>query len=82
MRRNQFTFYHSFYESIEKLKTNKEKLQAYQLLCQYALEHEEPDLDAVKHGAATVFLLTRPVLDTAHKRAEQAKKLSENRFPF
>jgi hypothetical protein len=37
MERKQFTFYRSFWESIEKLPTNKEKLQAYQLICDYAL---------------------------------------------
>ena len=76
MERKQFTFYRSFWETIENLKTNKEKLQAYQLICGYALEKKEPDLDAVKPGAATVFRIARPILDTAHTRAEQAKKLS------
>ena len=65
------------YESIEKLPTNKEKLQAYQLICDYALTQKEPDLEAVKQGAATVFRISRPILDTAHKRASLAKKLTE-----
>ena len=77
MERKQFTFYRSFYESIEKLPTNKEKLQAYQLICHYALTQREPDLDCVKQGAATVFRISRPILDTAHKRASLAKKLTE-----
>ncbi len=77
MKRNQFTFYRSFYESIENLKTNKEKLQAYQMLCHYALDQEVPELEGAKQGAATVFRIARPVLDTAHKRAQQAKKLSQ-----
>lgn len=74
MARKQFTFYKSFYENIEKLQTNKEKLQAYQLLCGYALTKIEPDLDSVKPSAAMVFSLVRPVLDTAHARAEAACK--------
>lgn len=74
MRRKQFTFYTSFWESIENLQTNKEKLQAYQLICGYALTGTEPDLDAVKPCAATVFRIARPVLDTASTRA---KKLLE-----
>lgn len=77
MERKQFTFYKSFYESIEKLPTNKEKLQAYQLICDYALTQKEPDLETVKQGAATVFRIARPILDTAHRRAKLAKKLSE-----
>ncbi len=71
MARNQFTFYRSFWENIERLQTNKEKLQAYQLLCSYAFEKYEPDLDAVKPCAATVFRIAKPVLDTAHSRAEK-----------
>ena len=76
MKRKQFTFYDSFMESIEKLPTNKEKLQAYQMICHYALEGIEPDLSTKKPTAATVFRIARPVLEAARKRAEQALKLS------
>ena len=57
-------------ENIESLQTNKEKLQAYQLLCDYALNHTEPDLSDKKPCAAAVFRAVRPVLDAAHRRAE------------
>lgn len=70
MERKQFTFYRSFYETIEHLKTNKEKLQAYQALCDYAFRGIEPDLYAIKSGAATVFRIGKPILDTALKRAK------------
>lgn len=76
MQRKQFTFYRSFWESIEKLPTNKEKLQAYRLICSYALDKTAPDLNAVKPSAATVFTMALPVLDAAHTRAELAKKLN------
>ena len=76
MRRNQFTFYRSFWESIEKLPTNKEKLQAYQMLCGYALEKTEPDLDAAKPSAAAVFRICKPILDTAHQRSERLQRRS------
>ena len=79
MTRKQFTFYRSFYESIENLKTNKEKLQAYQILCRYALDKTEPDLNAVKPCAATVFHIARPILDTAHHRAQAALHLHEHK---
>ena len=77
MKRKQFTFYRSFWESIENLETNKEKLQAYQMICGYALEKKEPDLEAAKPSAATVFRIVRPILDTAHSRAEHARALSD-----
>lgn len=75
MKRKQFTFYRSFYEGIEKLPTNKEKLQAFELLCDYALNRTMPDLDAQKPTVATVFRFAQPILDTAHKRAENASAL-------
>lgn len=71
MHRKQFTFYRSFFENIETLQTNKEKLQAYQLICDYALNQTEPDLTDKKPCAAAVFRAVRPVLDTAHRRAEK-----------
>ena len=76
MERNQFTFYRSFWESIEKLPTNKEKLQAYQLICRFAITGDEPELNGIKPTAATVFRIARPILETAHKRANLAKNLT------
>ena len=71
MQRKQFTFYRSFFENIEKLPTNKEKLQTFILICDYALNGNEPDLSTQKPCAAAVFRAVRPVLETAHKRAEK-----------
>lgn len=71
MQRNQFTFYRSFWETIENLQTNKEKLQAYQILCAYALNREEPQLGTVKPSAATVYQISKPILDRARERAER-----------
>lgn len=72
--RNQFTFYKSFFTTIEELKTNKEKLQAYRLICAYAIYGNEPDLSQIKSGAATVFRAVRPILDRARSRAEAGQK--------
>ena len=70
MERKQFTFYRSFWETIENLPTNKEKLQAYQILCRYALTGEEPELRDKKPSVATVFRLASPILTRAHQRAK------------
>jgi len=70
MRRKQFTFYSSFWETIENLPTNKEKLQAYQMICAYALTGQKPDLDAIKPSVATIFWIAKPIMDTARKRAK------------
>ena len=74
MERNQFTFYNSFYRSIENLRSNKEKLQAYQMICNYALTGKEPDPDAIKPGVATIFAVVRPILDTAMKRSKASRE--------
>lgn len=69
MQRKQFTFYRSFWEAIEKLPTNKEKLQAYQAVCGFALDEKEPDPNTIKPTAATVFCVIRPTLETAQRKA-------------
>lgn len=76
MERKQFTFYRSFYENIESLATNKEKLQAYQLICGYGLNQEAPELESKKTTAVIAFRFAQPVLDAAHRRAEKASALS------
>ena len=72
MKRKQFTFYRSFWETIKNLPTNKEKLQAFELLCDYALDQNEPDLRDKKPSAAMVFQMARPILDKAHERSRKA----------
>ena len=83
MERKQFTFYRSFFEGVEKLRTKKEKAQAYEIICNYALNGVAPDLDGVSPYVATIFDFAKPVLDTALKRSERltnrknAEKLSD-----
>ena len=69
MPRNQFTFYRSFFDSIEKLPTKSAKLQAYRAICQYALYEEPPQSNDINTSAAAVFSIAQPILDTARKRS-------------
>ncbi len=69
MERKQFTFYRSFHEAIKRLRTKKDKADAYDILCEYALNGVEPDLTKVSANIATAFEFARPVLDTAAKRS-------------
>ena len=71
MKRNQFTFYRSFWDCIQQLPTNKEKLQVFEIICQYALDEQEPDLASRKPSAAVTFSVIRPILERAHRRAEK-----------
>ena len=79
MERKQFTFYRSFFESIENLRTKKEKAEAYRIICDYALNGNEPDEKVLTPVGARLFEIVRPVLDTAHRRAQLAKKLSDQK---
>jgi hypothetical protein len=74
MKRKQFTFYSSFFEAIEKMRTKKEKADAYRILCDYALNGSEPDLSGESPYIAMIFGFSKPVLDTAHRRAERISK--------
>ena len=69
----------TIFESIENLRTKKEKADAYRILCDYALNGKMPDLSGASPVIATIFGFAKPVLDTAHKRAELAKKLSDQK---
>jgi len=79
MERSQFTFYASFLESIEKLGTNKEKLQAYEAIVRYGLRQESPDETLTKPTVLSLFAMIRPILSSAHTRAENYRKQQNSR---
>ncbi len=68
--RKQFTFYRSYWETIQKLPTNKEKLQAFEILADYALNENEPDLSDKKATVTAIFLSVKPQLERAHSRSK------------
>jgi len=69
MNRKQFTFYSSFYESIQNLKTKKEKLEAYEMICQYALYGTLPELENTKSATMAIFSVCKPILNRSRQRA-------------
>ena len=81
MKRKQFTFYDSFYESICELKSARAREQCYDSICRYALRGEKLDMEALLPEARPVLRLVRPILDTASKRAAagMAKKQTKNK---
>ncbi len=70
MQRKQFTFYRSFWETAKNLPTNKDKLQFFEMLCDYALDEIEPDLNTKKSSASTGFRAIKPTLERAHRRSK------------
>lgn len=73
MKRDQFTFYRSYYEAIKTLPA-KELKTALIAICAYALDEETPSLSGI---ANSVFALVRPTLDTGRKKAENRANKSE-----
>ena len=73
MKRDQFTFYRSYYEAIKTLPA-KELKTALIAICAYALDEEMPSLSGI---ANSVFALVRPTLDTGRKKAENRANKSE-----
>lgn len=69
--RKQFTFYRSYYEALRKLPDHQ-RLGALEAVITYALDATEPvGLDDMQ---AMAFLLIRPTLDAAWKKAEGGAK--------
>lgn len=74
MERSQFTFYASFYSAICRIRDRDARLDAFDVICRYALTGEAPDLEALPETAAMAFDLVRPVLDSGRRKAESGRK--------
>lgn len=66
--------YESIYKSLQRIRNKKDRADAYDTICAYALYNTEPDLSTASDSVAIAFELTRPVLDSARKRAENGKQ--------
>ena len=66
MERKQFTFYRSYYKSLEKLSSRR-RMEVLEAVIRYALDGEEPQkLDKVQYMA---FELIRPTLQASRRKA-------------
>ena len=74
MKRNQFTFYASFYKTISHIRSKAARADAYDAICRYALTGELPDLDSLPDTAAMVLDMAIPVLDSGNRKAESGRK--------
>ena len=66
--------YESIYKSLQRIRNKKDRADAYDAICAYALYNKEPDLESASDAVAIAFELTRPVLDSARKKAENGKQ--------
>jgi len=74
MERKQFTFYHSFREALAMLKDPLERVQAYDMIADYALDGIEPQLDKLSDIVQVVFMLVKPTLDSSKRKAMSGRK--------
>lgn len=65
IRRDQFTFYRSYYEAL-KVLPKRDQVSVVLAICAYALDAEEPALSGVP---LSVFTLIRPTLDSGRNKA-------------
>lgn len=75
MKRDQFTFYRSYYEALKQL-SKKERDDVLMCICAYALDGAPPTLTGVP---LSIFTLIRPTLDSGRNKAQnRANKLKSN----
>lgn len=76
MKRDQFTFYRSYYDAVKQLpeKDKRSALELFLAVCAYALDGEEPQLTGVP---LALFTLIRPTLDSGMKQAQRRKATGE-----
>ena len=70
-KRNQFTFYRSFWEALQD-QQEADRLLILEAIIRYALDGSIPQ--GLENNAASFFKLCKPTLDAARKKAESGKK--------
>ena len=70
MRREQFTFYRSYYEALKNLP-KRDQTAVLMAVIGYALDETEPNLSGVPLSA---FALIRPTLDSGRNKAKNRMK--------
>ena len=69
MERNQFTFYNSFRNAARRIKSKTRRCDFYDMLIDYALSGEVPDVDALPETVDMAFELVKPILDAGRRKA-------------
>lgn len=80
MRRDQFTFYRSFFTALTHIRKKSARADAYDAICNYALNGVLPDVDKLDASVVIAVELILPVLKTARKKAGAKVKQREEDF--
>lgn len=73
MPRDHFTFFESFFQSLRRIRDERERALAYDAIAAYALYEIEPDLDELPDIVAVAFINAKPNLDASKRKAESGK---------
>ena len=74
MERKQFTFFHSFREALALIDDPLERVQAYDIIADYALDGIEPQWNQLPKIIQMAFLLIKPTLDSSKEKARIGAK--------
>lgn len=69
MHRNQFTFYVSFFKTIRRIPSKSARADAYDAICDFALNGVRPDLEKMPVAAAMAFEAAQPNLEASRRKA-------------
>jgi len=72
MSNESFVFYKSFWNAIENLQSDEEKLKAYQFIIGYGITGDMPPSE--QSMAYTIFLMAQPNIDSNNKKKIDGKK--------
>lgn len=72
--RNSFTFYRSYWESINNLP-QKNQMELYKAIIEYSLDRAEPKLTGV---SKTIWILVKPVIDSGYIKYQNGSKTKAN----
>ena len=75
MKRDQFTFYRSYYEALKALP-KRDQTSVLMSVIGYALDEETPSLSGVP---LSVFTLIKPTLDSGRNKARSRMKKGRNK---
>lgn len=75
-RRKCFTFFVSFYYAISSLPDERDQLNLYKAIAEYALFDAEPQLEGI---CSAMFDLMRPNIDSSNARRKTAKKVARRK---
>lgn len=67
-------FFPSLREGIDRLKTDGERLEAYDMLTDYGLYGIKPDEESTPENLMLIFTLVRPIIDKSIRDYENGKK--------